>query len=105
MLTLQFSQRLGDHLLEVDTTLPAHGITAVFGVSGAGKTSLINAISGLTQPQQGRIQINDRAGCSTARAASICRRSSGVSAMCFRMRDCFRTIGCAATCSTAWQRQ
>ena len=53
MLELNFIQQLGDHTLEVDLQMPAKGITAIFGVSGAGKTSLINAISGLTQPQSG----------------------------------------------------
>jgi len=60
MLELNFVQTLGDHRLEINETLPGQGITAVFGVSGAGKTSLINAISGLTHPQQGRIVLNDR---------------------------------------------
>lgn len=48
MLELDFTQTLGSHCLQICETLPASGITAVFGVSGAGKTSLINAISGLT---------------------------------------------------------
>jgi tryptophanyl-tRNA synthetase len=60
MLELNFSQTLGDHCLTINETLPASGITAIFGVSGAGKTSLINAISGLTRPQRGRIVLNDR---------------------------------------------
>lgn len=60
MLELNFVQTLGDHRLAINETLPGQGITAVFGVSGAGKTSLINAISGLTHPQQGRIVLNDR---------------------------------------------
>ena len=60
MLTLNFSQRLGEHQLDIDAQIPAKGITAVFGVSGAGKTSLINAISGLTQPQRGTIALNGR---------------------------------------------
>ena len=60
MLELKFSQTLGTHRLQVAENLPASGITAVFGVSGAGKTSLLNAISGLTRPEQGRIVLNDR---------------------------------------------
>ena len=60
MLELQFTQTLGNHTLTLNETLPASGITAIFGVSGAGKTSLINAISGLTRPQSGRIVLNDR---------------------------------------------
>lgn len=60
MLELDFTQTLGSHCLQICETLPASGITAVFGVSGAGKTSLINAISGLTRPQQGRIVLNGR---------------------------------------------
>ncbi|EKP4476723.1 molybdenum ABC transporter ATP-binding protein ModC [Cronobacter dublinensis] len=60
MLELNFTQVLGNHRLTVNETLPGSGITAVFGVSGAGKTSLINAISGLTRPQHGRIVLNDR---------------------------------------------
>lgn len=60
MLELNFTQTLGDHCLTINETLPASGITAIFGVSGAGKTSLINAISGLTRPQSGRIVLNGR---------------------------------------------
>ncbi|MEF3111027.1 molybdenum ABC transporter ATP-binding protein ModC [Raoultella sp. WB_B2P2-3] len=60
MLELDFTQTLGTHCLNIQETLPANGITAVFGVSGAGKTSLINAISGLTRPQKGRIVLNGR---------------------------------------------
>ncbi|WP_054179957.1 molybdenum ABC transporter ATP-binding protein ModC [Trabulsiella odontotermitis] len=60
MLELNFTQTLGTHRLDIHETLPTSGITAVFGVSGAGKTSLINAISGLTQPEAGRIVLNGR---------------------------------------------
>lgn len=60
MLELNFSQTLGTHCVSLNETLPASGITAIFGVSGSGKTSLINAISGLTRPQKGRIVLNGR---------------------------------------------
>jgi molybdate transport system permease protein len=56
----EFHPDAGNHCLTLNETLPASGITAIFGVSGAGKTSLINAISGLTRPQSGRIVLNDR---------------------------------------------
>ncbi|WP_127959726.1 molybdenum ABC transporter ATP-binding protein ModC [Serratia microhaemolytica] len=60
MLQLDFSQQLGELNLKVQATLPAQGITAIFGLSGAGKTSLINAIAGLTPIQQGKIVLNGR---------------------------------------------
>ncbi|WP_049291977.1 molybdenum ABC transporter ATP-binding protein ModC [Franconibacter helveticus] len=66
MLELNFTQTLGAHRLTLNETLPGSGITAVFGVSGAGKTSLINAISGLTRPEQGRIALNKRVLSDTA---------------------------------------
>lgn len=66
MLELNFTQTLGAHRLTLNETLPGSGITAVFGVSGAGKTSLINAISGLTRPEQGRIVLNKRVLSDTA---------------------------------------
>ena len=39
MLELDFSQQQGDHTLTINASVPAHGVTAIFGVSGAGKTS------------------------------------------------------------------
>lgn len=49
MLEMNFKQTLGSLCLEVNTQLPTESITAVFGLSGAGKTSLINVIGGLTR--------------------------------------------------------
>ena len=42
------------------------GVTALFGPSGAGKTSIVSAIAGLTRPQQGRIAVNGRVLLDTA---------------------------------------
>jgi molybdate transport system ATP-binding protein len=37
MLELHFTQTLGNHTLTLNETLPASGITAIFGVSGREK--------------------------------------------------------------------
>ncbi|GAL02673.1 molybdenum transport ATP-binding protein ModC [Photobacterium aphoticum] len=59
MIRIHVKQTLGDLNLDVDLSLPMQGITAIFGRSGAGKTSLINVISGLTKPDEGRIALGD----------------------------------------------
>lgn len=60
-MTLQVALRhtIGAFDLDVDFTCPA-GVTAIFGRSGAGKTSIINAIAGLTPPDRGRIALGGR---------------------------------------------
>lgn len=35
-----------------------NGLTALFGPSGAGKTSVLDAVAGLLRPEQGRISVN-----------------------------------------------
>jgi molybdate transport system ATP-binding protein len=43
--------------LDVDLDLPMRGITGVFGVSGAGKTSLLRCIAGLERPSTGKLVV------------------------------------------------
>ncbi|WP_394145021.1 molybdenum ABC transporter ATP-binding protein ModC [Vibrio atypicus] len=57
-LQINYQQCLGDQAFDITLSLPPKGITAVFGRSGAGKTSLINVIAGLKTPQTGIISIN-----------------------------------------------
>lgn len=45
--------------LDIDTVIPATGVTAIFGHSGSGKTSLLRCIAGLEKAQQGRLIVND----------------------------------------------
>lgn len=54
MLSVALEHRQGAFSLDAQFECGA-GVTALFGRSGAGKTTLINAIAGLTRPQQGRI--------------------------------------------------
>ena len=57
-LDLNITKRLGTFTLDVGFTAP-NGVTAVFGRSGAGKTTLINVVAGLSAPDSGHIALND----------------------------------------------
>lgn len=56
--------------LDVDFDVP-EGITVLFGRSGAGKTTVINAVAGLFQPEQGRISVGERVLLDTARGIAL----------------------------------
>ena len=47
MIELKHSIKKGDFHLQVDTAIPAAGVTGVFGESGSGKTTLLRCIAGL----------------------------------------------------------
>lgn len=57
MLEVDVRRRLGDFELQTRFTAEA-GLTAFFGRSGAGKTSLVNMLAGLERPDSGRIAID-----------------------------------------------
>jgi len=58
ILSVDIRQRLGDFTLDVTFEAPK-GVTVLFGRSGSGKTSVINAVAGLTRPDAGRIALGD----------------------------------------------
>jgi molybdate transport system ATP-binding protein len=60
------SHRLGAFTLNVSFVSDG-GLTALFGQSGSGKTSLVNIISGLIRPDRGRIVVNGTTLVDTAR--------------------------------------
>ncbi len=60
MIDLDIRKRLGDFALDVSFSIPGHGVTALFGRSGAGKTSVIAAIAGLLRPDEGHIRVAGR---------------------------------------------
>ena len=62
----------------------AGGLTALFGRSGAGKTSLINAIAGLIRPERGRIVVDGEVLTDTERGIVRAARIAAASAMSFR---------------------
>ena len=58
MIEVDIEQRLGGFQLAVRFSAEAP-ILGLFGRSGSGKTSVINAIAGITRPSRGAIRIND----------------------------------------------
>ncbi|HXZ45601.1 MAG TPA: molybdenum ABC transporter ATP-binding protein [Pseudolabrys sp.] len=58
MLVVEAKKQLGDFKLNASFTSES-GATALFGPSGAGKTSIINMISGLLRPDSGRIVLDN----------------------------------------------
>jgi molybdate transport system ATP-binding protein len=58
MIAVDIDQRLGSFHLDVEFAAEAP-IVGLFGRSGAGKTSVVNAIAGITKPIRGVIRVND----------------------------------------------
>lgn len=61
MFLAKLRKRLGELDLEVEFCRDAPGVTALFGPSGAGKTSVVGMLAGLTRPDAGRVELDGRA--------------------------------------------
>jgi molybdate transport system ATP-binding protein len=66
MLRVDVEKQLGEFRLSAHFESEGR-VTGLFGASGAGKTSLVNMIAGLLQPDRGTIAIDDEALDDTAR--------------------------------------
>jgi molybdate transport system ATP-binding protein len=60
VLEIKAKKRLGSFTVDVAISTGAAGVTALFGRSGAGKTSIINMVAGLFPPDAGLIAVNGR---------------------------------------------
>ncbi|WP_333818150.1 molybdenum ABC transporter ATP-binding protein, partial [Tabrizicola sp.] len=56
-LSVSLGHRFGGFSLDVDFEAPS-GVTALFGRSGSGKSTVVNAVAGLLRPDRGRIVID-----------------------------------------------
>jgi molybdate transport system ATP-binding protein len=59
MLDVTVCKQQGEILVDAAFRSPAAGVTALFGRSGSGKTSVVNMVAGLSRPDSGRIAVND----------------------------------------------
>jgi molybdate transport system ATP-binding protein len=69
-LSVRFAHRFGDFSLDVAFEAP-QGVTALFGRSGSGKTSVVNAVAGLVKPETGCIQLGETVLFDAARRISV----------------------------------
>ena len=59
MLRVAAAKRRGNFSLNVEFELAARGVLALFGRSGCGKSTVVNIIAGLLDPDAGRIELDD----------------------------------------------
>ncbi|MGE4373610.1 MAG: molybdenum ABC transporter ATP-binding protein [Xanthobacter sp.] len=57
--------------LSAQINVPGSGITALFGRSGSGKTTIIQTVAGTVQPDSGRIQVGDEVFLDVARGINL----------------------------------
>lgn len=55
---MQFELQRPAFLLDIDVAVPGQGVTALFGRSGCGKTTLLRCIAGLEPQARGWLQVN-----------------------------------------------
>jgi len=68
---------LAEFVLSVNAELNSQ-VTAVFGPSGAGKTSLLDLVAGLRRPESAFIQVNDRVLTDTAHRVHVPTRHRAI---------------------------
>lgn len=61
----------GEQMLTLDAELSANSFTALYGPSGAGKTTILQIIAGLVQPEEGIIEVNGETWLNTHRKINL----------------------------------
>jgi molybdate transport system ATP-binding protein len=71
MIEVEVAKRLGGFTLDARFAADETGIVALFGRSGAGKTTIVNALAGLLRPDRGRIAVAGEVLFDSARGIDI----------------------------------
>ena len=64
--------------VHAQVSLPEHGINAIIGRSGAGKTTLMHAVAGLLRPRRGHVRIGERTLFDAARGVDVATHARGL---------------------------
>ena len=59
-IAMQFDLQRAEFRLTVDVEVPGHGVTALFGRSGCGKTTLLRCVAGLEPAVRGHLRVHDQ---------------------------------------------
>jgi molybdate transport system ATP-binding protein len=59
MLDIDFEAAAGAFVVKVALSAPSDALVALFGQSGAGKTTVLNALAGLVRPRRGHMRLDD----------------------------------------------
>jgi molybdate transport system ATP-binding protein len=71
VLTVNVQSQRGEFQLDARFEAPTPGVTALFGRSGCGKTTLVNLLAGLITPQAGRIALGDEVWFDAAQGINV----------------------------------
>lgn len=74
---LRFKHAYSGFDLDVDLALPGSGVTAIFGRSGCGKTTLLRLVAGLEIAREGLLQVHDEIWQDSSRILPPHRRRIG----------------------------
>ena len=99
MLSVDVERRTGAFETRVQFRTDAR-VTALFGRSGAGKTSLVNMMAGLVRPDRGRIEIDGQVLFDSAAGIDVPVHARRIGYV-FQEARLFRTTACDAIFSTA----
>ena len=81
-LQVAFKHSFENFALDVNFAADSSGITALFGPSGSGKSSTVNAISGVLSPREGAIRLDGTALFDSATGTDLPARRRHVGYVC-----------------------